>query len=383
MGAADMQQNVRGALDLFRARGAHGGLRSQRSNHHVPRRSRSSAPGATSSIAERARQLPNVKSRGSAVDSVRTVRSHPRSAAPSADVHRRRAGLDRVGASSVPGDADDRGYAARQISVAAPLDADLRGRARRERDRDAHLSPRQQGRASSATTSRSPTRSTCSISAYIARRRDSFADPVGAARRPALGDHQHALGAAGPDGLTPHAQLARRSASATSASCATPGAGHELCRPRARRMTRPDPLLSAASRSSRSSACSRSSSCWPRSSRAARGSSRRSRAARSSRRARSPPPTRVSTTGSPTSTTSSSSAPAAPTSRPPASRSRPTSACTYDHDGPPPASIAVSALRFKAFHFDVDSTRHTRPPTARAISRWKRPGSGRRSEGAR
>jgi hypothetical protein len=27
----------------------------------------------------------------------------------------------------------------------------------------------------------------------------------------------------------------------------------------------------------------------------------------------------------------------------------------YDHEGPPPTSIKVSALRFKAFHFDLDS----------------------------
>lgn len=28
----------------------------------------------------------------------------------------------------------------------------------------------------------------------------------------------------------------------------------------------------------------------------------------------------------------------------------------YDHEGPPPTSVRVSALRFKAFHFDMDST---------------------------
>jgi Tfp pilus assembly protein PilX len=28
----------------------------------------------------------------------------------------------------------------------------------------------------------------------------------------------------------------------------------------------------------------------------------------------------------------------------------------YDHEGPPPTSIRVSALRFKAFHFNMDST---------------------------
>jgi len=27
----------------------------------------------------------------------------------------------------------------------------------------------------------------------------------------------------------------------------------------------------------------------------------------------------------------------------------------FDHEGPPPTSIKVSALRFKAFHFDLDS----------------------------
>ena len=29
---------------------------------------------------------------------------------------------------------------------------------------------------------------------------------------------------------------------------------------------------------------------------------------------------------------------------------------TYDHEGPPPPSVKVSALRFKAFHFDMEAT---------------------------
>lgn len=37
----------------------------------------------------------------------------------------------------------------------------------------------------------------------------------------------------------------------------------------------------------------------------------------------------------------------------------------FDHEGPPPTTIKVSALKFKAFHFDMDAT-GTVPPTAEA-----------------
>ena len=33
----------------------------------------------------------------------------------------------------------------------------------------------------------------------------------------------------------------------------------------------------------------------------------------------------------------------------------------FDHEGPPPSSIKVSALRFKAFHFDLDSRGNANP----------------------
>jgi Tfp pilus assembly protein PilX len=33
----------------------------------------------------------------------------------------------------------------------------------------------------------------------------------------------------------------------------------------------------------------------------------------------------------------------------------------FDHEGPPPTSIKVSALRFKAFHFDLDSRGNANP----------------------
>lgn len=33
----------------------------------------------------------------------------------------------------------------------------------------------------------------------------------------------------------------------------------------------------------------------------------------------------------------------------------------FDHEGPPPTSIKVSALRFKAFHFDLDSRGNALP----------------------
>ncbi len=33
----------------------------------------------------------------------------------------------------------------------------------------------------------------------------------------------------------------------------------------------------------------------------------------------------------------------------------------FDHEGPPPTSIKVSALRFKAFHFDLDSQGSANP----------------------
>lgn len=36
----------------------------------------------------------------------------------------------------------------------------------------------------------------------------------------------------------------------------------------------------------------------------------------------------------------------------------------FDHDGPPPTSIKVSALRFKAFHFDLDSSGTANPSGA-------------------
>jgi hypothetical protein len=36
----------------------------------------------------------------------------------------------------------------------------------------------------------------------------------------------------------------------------------------------------------------------------------------------------------------------------------------FDHEGPPPTSIKVSALRFKAFHFDLDSSGTANPSGA-------------------
>ena len=33
----------------------------------------------------------------------------------------------------------------------------------------------------------------------------------------------------------------------------------------------------------------------------------------------------------------------------------------FDHEGPPPTTIKVSALRFKAFHFDLDSRGNANP----------------------
>ena len=33
----------------------------------------------------------------------------------------------------------------------------------------------------------------------------------------------------------------------------------------------------------------------------------------------------------------------------------------FDHEGPPPTSIKVSALRFKAFHFDLDARGNANP----------------------
>jgi len=33
----------------------------------------------------------------------------------------------------------------------------------------------------------------------------------------------------------------------------------------------------------------------------------------------------------------------------------------FDHEGPPPTSIKVSALRFKAFHYDLDSRGNANP----------------------
>jgi hypothetical protein len=39
----------------------------------------------------------------------------------------------------------------------------------------------------------------------------------------------------------------------------------------------------------------------------------------------------------------------------------------FDHEGPPPTSIKVSALRFKAFHFDLDSRGNAIPNGTSAL----------------